>query len=126
MLKSIKNNLQNTTQPIIAELNECFKIVEVEILPSERENYITDNPIKVCLCFESLFPRELVCQKAAINIEDFKESINNEKPEKPSDKSNKTDNLNNSNNVSSASPARKPGTQNNTVVTSKKPQYVSR
>lgn len=124
MQKSIKTRLKDTTEMILAELNDCFKVVAVEVLPSERENHIKDYPVKVVLCIESFFPREVLCQRACISLEEQ----DPKRPERrPQEKTNKTElsNVNNSN-VSQASPVKRNVSivQNNVEVVEE--EYISR
>lgn len=98
MIKSIKSNLFETQQPVLSEMNDCFKIIAVNILPPDRDNYIKDSPVRVQILFESLFPREVVCQKASINLEPYNETEAAKKVERKSlDKMNKTELANISN-----------------------------
>jgi trafficking protein particle complex subunit 10 len=57
MTKAIKQKLKKSGDTILCEMTDCFNILSVEVLPSEKEKYIKDSPVKVCFCLESLFPR---------------------------------------------------------------------
>lgn len=69
MMNSIQDNLADKTEPVLAELNDCFKIVSATLVPSERGVYITDNKIQCRLQIESYFPKNVKCTKASICIE---------------------------------------------------------
>jgi hypothetical protein len=69
MMKSIKVDLKDKTESVLSELNECFKIVSATLVPSDRGVYITDNKVQCCLTIESFFPKEIICNRAAISIE---------------------------------------------------------
>lgn len=88
MSKSIKENLSDKTEPVLAELNDCFKLVSATLVPSDRGVYITDNKVQCCLTIESLFPKDVTCNRAAISIEVCKDD---KLEKKPSAKCNKTD-----------------------------------
>lgn len=92
MMNSIRDNLANKTEPVVAELNDCFKIVSATLVPSERGVYITDNKIQCRLQIESYFPKNVKCSKASICIEQCKDD---KQDKKTSAKNYKTD-LNNS------------------------------
>lgn len=105
MLKCIRNKLKDNDVPALSELNECFKVIAVEIISSERENYVKDSPVRINLTLESFFPREVLCHRAAVSVEDYKEPKTAEK--KLQDKANKTE-INLSSNINGkASPAKK-------------------
>lgn len=72
MMNSIRDNLSQKPEPVLTELNECFKIVSATLLPSERGVYITDNKVQCCLVVESNMPKDITCTRAAISIEVFK------------------------------------------------------
>ncbi|KAI8437513.1 hypothetical protein MSG28_011825 [Choristoneura fumiferana] len=72
MMNSIRDNLSQKPEPVLTELNDCFKIVSATLLPSERGVYITDNKVQCCLVVESNMPRDITCTRAAISIEVFK------------------------------------------------------
>ncbi|XP_053615450.1 trafficking protein particle complex subunit 10 isoform X2 [Plodia interpunctella] len=82
MMKSIKDNLSDKTETVLAELNDCFKVISANILPSERGIYITDNKVQCRLKIESFLPKEVVCTKAAISIEPCKEDKSRKTPVK--------------------------------------------
>ncbi|XP_049885562.1 trafficking protein particle complex subunit 10 [Pectinophora gossypiella] len=74
MMKSIKDNLLDKSDTVLAELNDCFKIVSATLIPSERGVYITDSTVQCCLVVDSNFPKEVSCSRAAINIEKCKDA----------------------------------------------------
>ncbi|XP_013186203.2 trafficking protein particle complex subunit 10 isoform X2 [Amyelois transitella] len=82
MMKSIRDNLSDKTDTVLAELNDCFKVISAEILPSERGIYVTDNKVQCCLKIECLLPKDVVCTKAAISIETCKEDKGRRTPVK--------------------------------------------
>lgn len=71
MMKSIRKNLSDRTETILAELSDCFNVISATLIPSERGVYITDNKIQCCLKIESYLPQDVNCTKAAISIELF-------------------------------------------------------
>ncbi|OWR45095.1 Trafficking protein particle complex subunit 10 [Danaus plexippus plexippus] len=71
MMKSIKET--DKQESVLTELNDCFKIVSVNILPSERGVYITDNKVQCRLVIESLMPKDVLCNKAAICVDSVKQ-----------------------------------------------------
>ncbi|RVE49327.1 hypothetical protein evm_006040 [Chilo suppressalis] len=73
MTKSINVDLRDKTDSVLAELNECFKIISATLVPSDRGLYITENKVQCCLLVESFFPKEVTCNRAAISIETCKE-----------------------------------------------------
>ncbi|XP_063537577.1 trafficking protein particle complex subunit 10 isoform X2 [Cydia strobilella] len=78
MMKSIRD-LSQKPEPVLSELNECFKIVSVTLLPSDRGIYITDNKVQCGLVVESNMPKDIICTRAAISIEKFKVDKQTEK-----------------------------------------------
>lgn len=70
-MKSIKET--DKQESVLTELNDCFKIVSVNILPSERGVYITDNKVQCRLVIESLMPKDVLCNKAAICVDSVKQ-----------------------------------------------------
>ncbi|XP_047986629.1 trafficking protein particle complex subunit 10 [Leguminivora glycinivorella] len=96
MMKSIKS-LSQKPEPVLTELNECFKIVSVALLPSDRGIYITDNKVQCRLVVESNMPKDITCTRAAISIERYK--VDKQEKRTPA-KSYKTD-LSVNNNVGS-------------------------
>lgn len=91
-MNSIRQNLADKTEPVLAELNDCFKIVSATLVPSERGVYITDNKIQCRLVIESHFPKDVKCTKAAICIE---QSKNDKQDKRTPVKNYKTDLSNN-------------------------------
>ncbi|XP_068619603.1 trafficking protein particle complex subunit 10 [Battus philenor] len=79
MMKSIRENLSDRTDPVLTELNDCFKVVSATLLPSERGLYITDNKVQCCLVVESYLPKTVVCTRAAISTEICKEDKQTER-----------------------------------------------
>ncbi|CAG9112783.1 unnamed protein product [Plutella xylostella] len=73
MMKSIQKNLRDQPESVLTELSDCFKLISVTLLPSERGAYITDNTIECRLVLESFLPKDVVCTKAAISVETCKE-----------------------------------------------------
>lgn len=71
-MNTIKNELCKKPETVLTELNECFKIISVELLPSERGVYITDNKVQCRLVVECYLPKDILCTKAAISIETIK------------------------------------------------------
>ncbi|XP_041982895.1 trafficking protein particle complex subunit 10 [Aricia agestis] len=71
MWKSMRENLAERQESVLTELNDCFKIVSATLVPSERGVYITDNKIQVRLVFDSNFPKDILCNRAAISIERY-------------------------------------------------------
>ncbi|XP_037301824.1 trafficking protein particle complex subunit 10 [Manduca sexta] len=69
MMKTIKDELSKKPDTVLSELNECFKIISVALLPSERGLYITDNIVQCRMVVESNLPKDVVCTRAAISIE---------------------------------------------------------
>lgn len=94
MIKSIRNDLANETETVLAELNDCFKIISVSLVPSKRGVYITDNKVECCLQLESYLPKEVMCTKAAISIESYKRSSDRRTPVKGGHKTDLTVNSN--------------------------------
>lgn len=91
-MNSIRDNLADKSEPVLAELNDCFKIVSATLVPSERGVYITDNKIQCRLQIESYFPKNVKCTKASICIEQCKDD---KQDKKTSAKNYKTDLSNN-------------------------------
>ncbi|XP_072933288.1 trafficking protein particle complex subunit 10 isoform X2 [Epargyreus clarus] len=79
MMKSIKVGLADKQESVLTELNDCFKVVSVTLVPSERGIYITDNKVQCHLVVESYLPKEVMCTRAAISIELYKEEKQTEK-----------------------------------------------
>ncbi|CAG5014524.1 unnamed protein product [Parnassius apollo] len=79
MMKSIRENLSDKRDPVLTELNDCFKVVSATLLPSERGVYITDNKIQCCLVVESNLPKIVVCTQAAISTQICKEEKQTER-----------------------------------------------
>lgn len=126
MTKSIKSNLKESQQSVLCEMNDCFKIIAVNILPPERDNYIKDSPVRVQILFESLFPREVFCQMASINLESYKESEAAKKVEKkPLDKTNKTELANISNSIQ-ASPKKGSASNQTPTAPDNEEEFITR
>ncbi|VVD05938.1 unnamed protein product [Leptidea sinapis] len=73
MMKSIKESLSDKQKAVQTELNDCFQLISVTLLPSERGIYITENKVQVRLVFESLLPKDVACTQAAICIDVYTE-----------------------------------------------------
>lgn len=71
MLNSIRDNLADKQESVLTELNDCFNIISATLLPSQRGFYITDNKVQCCMVVESFFPKDIVCNRAAISIEAY-------------------------------------------------------
>ncbi|KAL4715985.1 hypothetical protein ACJJTC_013285 [Scirpophaga incertulas] len=69
MMKSIRMDFKGKNVTVLTELNECFKLVSATLVPSDRGIYITDHKVQCCLVVESLFPKDVRCNRAAISIE---------------------------------------------------------
>ncbi|XP_052753986.1 trafficking protein particle complex subunit 10 [Galleria mellonella] len=76
MLKCIKEKLSDKQDTVLAELNDCFKLVSATLIPSERGVYITDNKVQCRLLLECNLPKEVTCTRTAISIEPCKEDRN--------------------------------------------------
>ncbi|XP_013166205.1 PREDICTED: trafficking protein particle complex subunit 10 [Papilio xuthus] len=79
MMKSIREGLSEKSEPVLTELNDCFKVVSATILPSERGVYITDNKVQCCLTIESYLPKTVVGTRAAISTEISKQDKQTER-----------------------------------------------
>lgn len=73
MMRTIREDLANKTDTVLAELNECFKVKSVSLLPPERGLYITENKVQCRVVIESFLPKDIKCTKAAISIDLFKD-----------------------------------------------------
>lgn len=78
-MNSIRDNLEHRKEPVLAALNDCFKIVSATLVPSERGVYITDNKIQCRLQIESYFPKNVKCTKASICIEQCRDDKQDKK-----------------------------------------------
>lgn len=109
MMKSIRKNLKDKSSPVLCELGDCFRIVSASIVKPKRGIFITDNKIQCCLEMESLLPREVVCKKACVSIEQCKEHGDSKAVDQKGSFNSKTD-VNNilgvSNQSASSSPVR--------------------
>ncbi|XP_023939099.2 trafficking protein particle complex subunit 10 [Bicyclus anynana] len=117
MLKTIRENLADKQESVLTELNDCFKLVSAELLPSERDVYITDNKVQCRLVIESDMPKDVLCTRAAIGTEAHQD--------KPTEKRTPVKNYKTDLTVSTASQANSPRktvdtaeTESNTLVTS--------
>ncbi|CAK1594006.1 unnamed protein product [Parnassius mnemosyne] len=79
MMKSIRENLSDRRDPVLTELNDCFKVVSATLLPSERGVYITDNKVQCRLVIESNLPKIVVCTQASISTHICKEEKQTER-----------------------------------------------
>lgn len=73
MTKAIRENLSEKRDPVLTELNDCFKVVSATLLPSERGVYITDNKVQCRLVVGSYLPKPVKCTRAAISSEVYKD-----------------------------------------------------
>ncbi|XP_069695323.1 trafficking protein particle complex subunit 10 isoform X2 [Periplaneta americana] len=64
----------NTESPLMTSLTDAFKLVCVEVNMSNNRVIIQDCTVEVNVVIESCFPKEILCVRAAISLEEMKDN----------------------------------------------------